>query len=109
MGIFLDCLKPARVTPILKKHGLDEQNMAKYRPISNLNFIGKILEKIVFEQLNDHLSNESTFYCHQSAYKTHHSTETALTKLTSDICTAMDKKNITISINYFNISSTALS
>ena len=41
MGIFPDCLKPARVTPILKKDGLDVQNMTNYRPISNLNFIGK--------------------------------------------------------------------
>ena len=103
--------------------------MANYRPISNLNFIGKILEKIVLEQLNDNLSTEPTFNCYQSTHKTHHSTETALTKITSDICTAMDKKKITalmlldfsatfdtISHNilidhlrcYFNISSTTL-
>ena len=69
--------------------------MANYRSISSLNFIEKILAKIVREQLYDHLSTEPTFSHHQNTYKTHRSFETALKKITSDISTAMDKKKIT--------------
>ena len=42
-GIFPQCLKSARVTPILKKSCLDHNDLNNYRPVSNLCFIAKIL------------------------------------------------------------------
>jgi len=44
-------LKTVAVTPILKKTGLDHLNMDDYRPISNLTFLRKILERVVASQL----------------------------------------------------------
>ena len=62
-----------------------------YRPVSNLSFMSKILEKIVANRLqadikNNHLSNPL-----QSAYRKHHSTESALLKVHNDIIISMDK------------------
>ncbi len=49
-----DCLNTATVTPLLKKTNLDSSNFNNCRPISNLPFHSKILEKIVLTQLQSH-------------------------------------------------------
>ena len=87
-GIFPDCLKPAHVTLLLKKSGLYVQILANCRPISYLNFIGKILERIVLEQLIEHFNNILKYNQLLSAYRKNHSTQTALVKITNDICSA---------------------
>ncbi len=52
-GTFPKSLKTAVVKPLLKKSNLD----LNYRPISNLPFIGKIIENVVFNQLNYYLNS----------------------------------------------------
>ncbi len=54
-GTFPNSLKTAVVKPLLKKRNLDNTMLSNYRPISNLPFIGKIIEKVVFNQLNNYL------------------------------------------------------
>jgi len=65
-SIFL--VKTAQVIPLLKKHGLDVSDLANYWPISNLNLISKILERLVLIGLVPHASTSSGFYVVQSAY-----------------------------------------
>ncbi len=60
-GIMLDCLKHAVVYPLLKKHNLDSSVLTNFRPNSNLPFISKIMEKIVFSQLQSFLAENSMF------------------------------------------------
>ena len=50
-------LKEAWVTPILKKPSLDPENFKNFRPISNLPFLAKTLEKVVLSQLQDHVND----------------------------------------------------
>ena len=88
--------KTAQVTPLLKKHGLDASDPANYRPISNLNTISKILERLVLTRIVGHVSLSPNFDVFQSAYKRHHSTETALLKLTDDIFARFDDRQSTI-------------
>jgi len=49
------------VKTLLKKSNLDKTILSNYRPISNLHFIGKIIEKVVFNQMNKFLSLNGYF------------------------------------------------
>ena len=49
-GRFPDSYKTASVTPLLKKKDSDQDNMANFRPISNLHTISKLLEKLVLSR-----------------------------------------------------------
>ena len=95
-GTVPDEFKLAYVTPILKKSTLDHNVLANYSPVSNLPFIAKVTEKIVASRLTTHLQGNELFECLQSAYKKHHSVETALVKITDDILTSIDSKKAVI-------------
>lgn len=93
-GIFPSPWKRAVITPILKKGKTDPLHTSSYRPISSLPLLSKILEKIVSAQLRSYLECNELLPPLQSAYRTYHSTETALLKITSDIFRALDKGDI---------------
>ena len=103
---------------------------SNYRPISNLSTISKILERVVLKRLSSHVSVLRNFNLFQSAYRSHHSTETALLYITDslrnicatgsaavlvslDISAAFDTINhpnmLHILEDYFHISGIALS
>ncbi len=69
-GTFPNSLKTAVVKPLLKKRNLDNTVLSNYRPISNLPFIGKIIEKVVFNQLNNYVfsatGNQEAFWLQNS-------------------------------------------
>ena len=85
-------LKNAIVKPLIKKSSLDKENMKNFRPVSNLSYIGKIIEKVAVKQIEDHLSSSNLHEPLQSAYTANHSTETALLKVSNDILCALDKR-----------------
>ncbi len=53
-----EALKHAIIRPLLKKPNLDLNVLANFRPVSNLPFISKILEKTVLQQLLSFLEKE---------------------------------------------------
>ena len=79
----------AHVTPLHKKPSLDRNSLKNYRPVSNLSFISKLIEKVVAKQ-NEFISHEGLLNVNQSAYKSSHSTETALLKIQNDIVFSVD-------------------
>ena len=93
---FIDKFKLALISPLLKKPGLPKSELSNFRPISNLNTIGKILERLALARLFPHISISPSFCPLQSAYRKFHSTETALLKLTNDILETIDSGKITI-------------
>ena len=79
-------MKNAHITPILKKNNShDKYDLSNYRPISNLSYISKTLERIVSSQLHDYFDNNYILNQFQSAYTTYKSTETALTHVLNNI------------------------
>lgn len=95
-GIFPESYKEALVTPILKKPSLDQDLLKNYRPVSNLTFISKILEKVVASQLTSYLKNNGLLEPHQSVYRQGHSTETTLLSVQNDITLAVGQKKIVL-------------
>ncbi len=85
-------LKHAIIKPLLKKMGLELINK-NYRPVSNLTYISKLIERAVVAQLLEHLKDNNLMDIYQSAYRMFHSTETALLKVRNDILMEMDKRN----------------
>jgi len=83
--------KNAIVHPLLKKSTLDPNDLASYRPISNLSFVSKTLERIINKRLSTHMDSQSMLPPTQSAYRTNYSTETALIRIHNDIVNAVDR------------------
>jgi len=88
--------KTAIITPVVKKPGLDPDEPQYYRPISNLTFMSKIIERLVTEQIQTHLKQCNLMPSVQSAYRKGHSTETVLVKVIADIIDAADSQNVTL-------------
>ena len=82
---FPSTFKNALVTTLLKKPNLDSNNFKIFCPVSNLNFVSKIIEKVVASRLTEYLSPNGLFEPFQSAYKQYHGTETALVRVQTDI------------------------
>ena len=95
-GLVPESMKKAIIRPILKEPALDPDQISNYRPVSNLSFLSKILEKIVNVQLERHLETNNLLDPSQSAYRKNHSTETVLVKVLNDILLALDRGHATI-------------
>ena len=68
--------------------------LKRYRPVSNLPFLSKLLERAVHSQLQAFLDAISAMPAHQLAYRKHHSTETALIRVYDDLLKATDNGQI---------------
>ena len=84
------------VTPILKKTGLDCNVLGNFRPVSNLPFLSKVLEKIVLKQLQQHLCDNGLMDMYQSAYRKDHSTETAVLSVLDSLQMTSDERCISV-------------
>ena len=85
-------LKHAVVTPLLKRSGLPVDDYASYRPISNLPYASKVLERHVSAQLRLHLQHNNIGDPFQSAYRPSHSVETAIVSIQDDILRSLDTR-----------------
>ena len=88
--------KDAYITPLLKKASMDPADVRSYRPISNLSVTSKLLERLVAKQLIEYLTSSGLLPALQSAYRAHHSTETAVLKVLADILKAIDTGNLAV-------------
>ena len=87
--------KHALVTARLKKPTLDLTDLNSYRPISNLSFTSKLVERCVAARFVAHCEQNHLLPDMQSAYRRHHSTETAVLTVHNDIIQAIDRGQLT--------------
>ena len=83
-AIFPESEKLASIKPIYKGKG-DIECLNSYRPISNLSYLSKIIERTVYEQTWAFLRSQKIIPNEQSAYRENHSTETTVCAITSDM------------------------
>ena len=80
--------KLARIVPLHKKGSkLDPRN---YRPVSILCSISKVIERLVYEQINTYLLNHKLLFEFQSGFRRSHSTDTCLLYMTDFIRREVD-------------------
>ena len=89
-GLFPDSLKHSQVKPLLKNSKLDADDLNSYRPIANLKFISKALERAAASQIQCYLAAKNLNSIMQSAYWKNHSCETVLLKVCNDLLLALD-------------------
>ena len=89
-GLMPDDLKIASLRPLLKKLNPGCEQFSNFPPVSNLKFLSNLVEKSVFVQLNNYLTVNGLHERFQSAYKAHHSRETALLTITKDTLLSLD-------------------
>ena len=79
---------------MIKKPGLDSEVLKNYRPVANLPFLSKVIEKAIdIQTFKKHLSKTGIIDDFQSAYKAGHSCETALLRVFNDIASTIGKGN----------------
>ena len=92
-GVFPEALKSALVKPSIKDENGDTNSYKNYRPISNLPFLSKVIEKSVHRQLEDYLKLHNLHAELQSGYKSNHSCETATLAIYNDLLCLTDSKS----------------
>ena len=92
-GIFPTSYKISHVTPLIKKANLDADCLSNYRPIINLKFVSKVVERVASSQLQKYLEENDLYGKKQSAYRKCFSTETVLVRVQNDILRALDHRN----------------
>ena len=89
-------MKNAVLSPLLKKPSLDFEIFSNFRPVSNLKFLSKVIEKVAAMRLTNYLCDNDLNESLQSAYKKHHSCETALLRVQNDILKSIDDKQCVV-------------
>ncbi|XP_061463050.1 uncharacterized protein LOC133375459 [Rhineura floridana] len=97
-GVVPGCLKEAAVRPLLKKPSLDPEDFNSYRPVANVPFLGKILERVVADQLQALLDETDYLDPFQLGFRPGFGTETALVALFDDLCQERDRGSVTLLI-----------
>ena len=89
----MDGLKSAVVLPLIKdiSDKVDSDEFKNYRPVSNLLFISKIVERVVERRLDQHMISNNLVQDKNYAYKKDHSPELLLLKECDDLYKAFDK------------------
>ena len=91
-GTFPTAWKQAKVTPIHKQKSKTDKN--NYRPISVLPVLSKIFERHLHNSLSTFLKDNNLLYSLQSAFRKHHSTETALIDIVDRMLLNLDDNRV---------------
>ena len=77
--------KEAKVKPLFKKN--KQTDVGNYRPVSILSSVSKVLEKSVYTQVENYLTDNKLLFDHQSGFRQKFSTDSCLIHLLDHIRT----------------------
>ena len=86
---FPDACKMAKLKPLFEKGS--KTDTKNFRPISLLPLISKVIERILYDQTMEFLSNNKILYKFQSGFRKNHSTDFCLSYLTDNISGSFEK------------------
>ena len=89
-------LKESTISPILKKLSLDSEVKVNFRPIFNLQFLSKLIEKVVLKRLTDHMDRNNLKCNNQFGYKKGHSTESMVLQIVDETLIGFERKTATV-------------
>ena len=92
----IEGLKNSVIMPKYKGNDTDANSFNSYRPIFNLPFMGKLIEKVVLKQFTEHIRDSCYNSPYQHGYKKFHSTETMLLELYDEVLLGFDNKYCTV-------------
>ena len=95
-GTFPAALKKAVVKPAVKDYSGDRDSLTNYRPVSNIAFLSKLIEKAVMLQINEHLIKNNLYGKNQSGYRKFHSCETLNINMYDNILKDIDNGNVVV-------------
>ena len=75
----------------LSKNSGKRSDPTNYRPISVIPVVAKVFERIIYDQLYHYLIKNNFLSCHQSGFRSLHSTLTALTEATDSWAMDIDR------------------
>ena len=91
-------VKSSVIDPLLKKAGLDIDTKKNYRPVNNLMFFSKLIERVVKIRMDTHMDKHALHESSEFGYKVHHSTETMMIGLFDEVLRGFDQNQATIII-----------
>ena len=95
-GEYPDLLKLSKVIAIYKK---GERHIPdNYRPISLLDIIDKIFEKLLYKRMIKFLDKNKLLFIYQFGFREKHSTALTLTEITDNIRNSIDNGGYTVAI-----------
>lgn len=95
-GTFPNSLKIARVTPIFKSGSKTE--LGNYRPISVLPIISKIMEKVIYNRLEEYLKSINFLIDKQYGFRPMANTLSASIDLITNLKNKIDQKHIALGV-----------
>ena len=84
------------VYPWIKKPSMDQDVPSSYRPISYVSYISGVLKRVVDKRLTNHANEFNVFPLHQSTYRAHHSTETAVLSVHNALVRSADRGSVSM-------------
>ena len=94
--IFPECFKTAKIIPIFKSG--DSNSTVNYRPISLLNFLSNIFEKLMCARLDSYLKSNNILCANQFGFRKNSNTSDAVIEFLDYVYSSFDSKQSTIAV-----------
>lgn len=96
-GVYPTILKSSLIIPLFKKKG-DRSKSDNYRPITLVDYVSKVFEKIVTQLMDMHLCELDFFCSDQFGFRKARSTELALAEIWHFVCDSVEKNQFCLGV-----------